>query len=109
MTAASDAGDTASAGNAAPGEAIVRVLDIVNKKGLHARASAKFVQTVERFDCEVQVTRGHETVGGTSIMGLMMLAAIPGSSIRVTAEGPEAEAALAALVELVESRFGEGA
>jgi phosphocarrier protein len=57
----------------------------------------------------VTVSKDSTTVGGTSIMGLMMLAAIPGSSIRVTAEGPEAEAALAALVELVESRFGEGA
>src|SRR5258708_6731079 len=52
--------------------AVVRVLEICNKKGLHARASAKFVQTVERFDAEVRVTRGQETVGGTSIMGLMM-------------------------------------
>jgi phosphocarrier protein len=55
--------------------AIVRVLEICNKKGLHARASAKFVQTVERFDADVKVTRGGETVGGTSIMGLMMLGA----------------------------------
>ena len=54
---------------------VVRVLEIVNKKGLHARASAKFVQTVEKFDAAVKVTRGHETVGGTSIMGLMMLGA----------------------------------
>ena len=107
MTAASDAGDTASAGNAAPGGAIVRVLDIVNKKGLHARASAKFVQTVERFDCEVQVTRGHETVGGTSIMGLMMLSAGPGCAITVSATGPEAAAVMEALTELVSGRFGE--
>ena len=59
--------------------AIVRVLEICNKKGLHARASAKFVQTVEQFDAEVWVTKGHETVGGTSIMGLMMLAAGTGT------------------------------
>ena len=57
---------------------VVRVLSIVNKKGLHARASAKFCQTVERFDAQVRVTRGNETVGGTSIMGLMMLGAAPG-------------------------------
>ena len=61
-----------------PTDAIVRVLNIVNKKGLHARASAKFCQTVERFDAQVRVTRGQETVGGTSIMGLMMLGAATG-------------------------------
>jgi phosphocarrier protein len=86
-----------------------RDLVIANKRGLHARAAARFVQTAERFAAVVTVSKDSTTVGGTSIMGLMMLAAIPGSSIRVTAEGPEAEAALAALVELVESRFGEGA
>src|SRR6516225_863480 len=59
------------------GEPIVRAFVICNKKGLHARASAKFVQAVEKFDADVRVTRGHETVGGTSIMGLMMLAAAP--------------------------------
>ena len=61
---------------------IIRVLEICNKKGLHARASAKFVQTVERFNADVKVTRDSETVGGTSIMGLMMLAAGPGSTIK---------------------------
>src|SRR6516165_6072674 len=64
-------------GKAVPPGAIVRVLRIVNQKGLHARASAKFVQTVEKFDVSVSVRRGNETVGGTSIMGLMMLAAGP--------------------------------
>ena len=73
------------------------VLKIVNKKGLHARASAKFVQTVERFDATVKVTRGGETVGGTSIMGLMMLAAGTGTTITVEAAGNEAGAAIAAL------------
>jgi phosphocarrier protein len=87
--------------------AIVRELEIVNKKGLHARASAKFVQTVERFDADVRVTRGGETVGGTSIMGLMMLSAAPGCSITVAATGPEAAAVIEALTELVASRFGE--
>ena len=85
----------------------MRVLEICNKKGLHARASAKFVQTVERFDAEVRVTRGHETVGGTSIMGLMMLSAGPGTSIIVSAVGPEAQAAIDAITELVGSKFNE--
>ena len=89
--------------------AVVRVIRIVNEKGLHARASAKFVQTVEKFDADVRVTRGHETVGGTSIMGLMMLAAGPGTTITVSVSGPEADAALAAICELVESKFNEEA
>ena len=84
-----------------------RELPIVNKRGLHARASAKFVQTVERFNAEVWVTRGGETVGGTSIMGLMMLSAGPGTSITVSAIGPEAEAAIVAITELVASKFNE--
>ena len=86
---------------------LVRELAITNKRGLHARASAKFVQMVERFNAEITVTRGHETVGGNSIMGLMMLAAAPGTSIIVTAKGPQAQEALDALTELVNSRFGE--
>jgi phosphocarrier protein len=88
-------------------DGVIRVLEIVNKKGLHARASAKFVQTVERFDANVRVTRGNETVGGTSIMGLMMLAAAPGTLITVEATGNEATAALDALARLVASGFGE--
>jgi phosphocarrier protein HPr len=80
---------------------------IVNKRGLHARASARFVQTAERFDATVTVSKDQTVVGGTSIMGLMMLAAGPGSEIHVIAEGPEAGAALAALAELVATRFGE--
>ena len=87
--------------------AIVRELQIVNKKGLHARASAKFVQTVEQFDAEVKVTRAGETVGGDSIMGLMMLSAAPGTTITVEAAGPDAAAAIDALARLVASRFGE--
>ncbi|MEJ2435283.1 MAG: HPr family phosphocarrier protein, partial [Pseudolabrys sp.] len=79
-----------------------------NKKGLHARASAKFVQTAEQFDADITVSRGHETVGGTSIMGLMMLAAAPGTTITITATGNDAAAAVDALAELVSSRFGEG-
>lgn len=88
-------------------DSITGLLKICNKKGLHARASAKFVQTVEKFDAEVRVSRCGETVGGTSIMGLMMLAAGPGTSITVAVTGRESEACLAALAALVESRFGE--
>ena len=83
-----------------------RVL-IANKRGLHARASAKFVQMVERFNAEVFVTRGNETVGGTSIMGLMMLGAGIGSSITVAVTGAEAKQCLDALDTLVSSKFGE--
>jgi phosphocarrier protein HPr len=86
---------------------VVRVLDIVNEKGLHARASAKFVQTVEKFEATVRVTRAGETVGGDSIMGLMMLAAGLGTSITVEATGREASQVVAALAALVASRFGE--
>ena len=86
---------------------VTRTLTIVNEKGLHARASAKFVQTVERFDASVRVTRGNETVGGTSIMGLMMLGAATGTSITVEATGNEAAAAIDALAKLVASGFGE--
>jgi phosphocarrier protein HPr len=99
--------DTASSGHR-PGEApVVRTLEICNKKGLHARASAKFVQTVERFDAEVKVTRGHESVGGTSIMGLMMLAAGPGTTITVEATGNQAAEVVEALAALVSGRFTE--
>ena len=82
---------------------------ICNKKGLHARASAKFVQTVEKFDADVRVKRcgENETVGGTSIMGLMMLAAAPGTSISVEATGRQAAEVVAALATLIETRFGE--
>ena len=94
-------------GPGVPAGAISRELLIVNKRGLHTRASAKFVQLVERFNAEIWVTRGGETVGGTSIMGLMMLAASPGCSIRVTASGKEAAEVIAALDDLVASKFGE--
>ena len=94
-------------GPSIPPDAISRELPIVNKRGLHARASAKFVQMVERFDAEVWVTKGGETVGGTSIMGLMMLSAGPGTSITVSAAGAEAQAALDAITALVASKFNE--
>ncbi len=80
---------------------------ICNRKGLHARASAKFVKCAEEFDAEVRVTRDGQSVGGTSIMGLMMLAAGPGTSILIEAEGADAATALAALVALVQDGFGE--
>jgi len=80
---------------------------IVNKKGLHARASAKFVRCAEEFSAAVVVTREGQSVGGTSIMGLMMLAASPGTTIHIEAAGTDAEAALAALVALVSDGFGE--
>jgi phosphocarrier protein HPr len=86
---------------------ITRVMKIINQKGLHARASAKFVQTVEKFDAEVRVSRGGEVVGGTSIMGLMMLAASPGTSITVEASGKDADAVVDALEVLLANRFGE--
>jgi phosphocarrier protein HPr len=93
--------------NAPRAETVSRVFVICNKKGLHARASARFVQTVEKFDADVRVTRGNESVGGTSIMGLMMLAAAPGTSISVEATGKEAAEVMDALAALIASRFGE--
>src|ERR1700710_2204637 len=84
-----------------PDAAIVRSLPIVNQKGLPARASAKFVQVVERYDAVVKVTRGGETVGGTSIMGLMMLAAGMGTSINVETSGRQAAEVMDALVALL--------
>ncbi len=89
------------------GDRLTRDFDIVNKRGLHARASAKFVQIAERYNAEITVSKDGVSVGGTSIMGLMMLAASPGCCITVSAEGPEAGAALDALHALVADRFGE--
>ena len=90
-----------------PDGALMRELRIVNRKGLHARASAKFVQTVEKFDADVTVTRCGETVGGRSIMGLLTLGAAQGTSIFVTAQGDDAPACLEALEMLLANRFGE--
>ena len=89
------------------GGVLSRDMAIVNRKGLHARATAKFVQCVERFDADITVSKGGETVGGTSIMGILTLGAGIGSTITVTAKGPEAEAALAAIALLVAGKFGE--
>jgi phosphocarrier protein HPr len=102
-----NAGQGGRSGTAPRPGAVVRVLDIVNEKGLHARASAKFVQTVEKYEATVRVMRAGETVGGDSIMGLMMLAAGIGTSITVEATGREASQVVAALAALVASKFGE--
>ena len=85
----------------------VRTVEIINERGLHARASAKFVKLSGEFDAEVTVTRDSQTVDARSIMGLMMLAAGPGCCIEIAAEGPEAERAVDALVDLVAGRFDE--
>jgi phosphocarrier protein len=84
-----------------------RKVEIVNERGLHARASAKFVKLAATFIADVEVTRDDQTVDALSIMGLMMLAAGPGSTICIKARGPDAEAAAAALARLVETRFEE--
>lgn len=84
-----------------------QILRIVNEKGLHARASARFVEVVERHDARAEVEKDGMRVSGDSIMGLLMLAASRGTSIEVTTSGPEAEALAKALEELVADRFGE--
>jgi phosphocarrier protein len=103
---AASSGDDSGHEASSPG-AVVREIPIINKRGLHARASAKFVKMVETFDADIQVTRGGETVGGNSIMGLMMLSAAPGTTIIVSATGKDAEAAVAALAQLVGNKFNE--
>ena len=88
-------------------DAATRTVEIINKRGLHARASAKFVKLATEFDAEVRVARDGTVVDARSIMGLMMLAAGPGCCIDIEAEGPEASQAVAALAELVADRFQE--
>ena len=92
--------------DAAPG-VLLRKLDIINRKGLHARATAKLVQCVEKYEADITVSRCGETVGGTSIMGILTLGAGMGTDIIVTASGPQAQAALDAIAALVANRFGE--
>jgi phosphocarrier protein len=92
---------------ATAGRALAQQMTIVNRKGLHARASARFVRTAECFDAEVKVTREGTTVNGNSIMGLMMLGAGPGSTILVQATGRQAREALDAITLLVEKGFDE--
>ena len=84
-----------------------RTVGIVNERGLHARASAKFVKLASTFDAEIQVSRDGSTVDARSIMGLMMLAAATGCTIDIVAEGEEADAAIEALAALVAGRFDE--
>ncbi len=90
-------------------ETLRRRLEIVNERGLHARASAKFVETVERYDAVAEVTRDGQTVLGDSIMGLLMLAAGPGATIDVATRGPQAAELMEALAALLAARFGEAA
>ena len=92
---------------ASPDGPVTRELAIVNRKGLHARATAKFVHCVEQFDAEVTVSRCGDTVGGQSIMGILTLGAGIGSSITVSATGPQAREAIDAIAALVANRFGE--
>ena len=88
-------------------QALSAELEIQNKKGLHARAAAAFVKTIENLDADVTVERIGQVVNGTSIMGLMMLAAAKGTTIKINASGKEGEAAMAALTNLINSKFGE--
>ncbi len=90
-----------------PSGAVSKELPVINKRGLHARASAKFVQTAEKYDADIRVTRCGETVSGDSIMGLLMLAAGPGTTIQVTCSGEQAQQALDALEHLLATKFGE--
>jgi phosphocarrier protein HPr len=88
-------------------QAFVRTVTIRNRRGLHARASAKFVTLASGFDVTVEVSKDGSSVCGTSIMGLMMLAAAPGDDIVISGSGAGAEAAVTALAQLVEDKFGE--
>ena len=88
---------------------IEAIATIINKKGLHARASAKFVETVARFQAEVTVSKGDNVVSGRSIMGLMMLGASQGSTIELAAEGPDGRAVMDALLLLIAAKFNEDA
>ncbi|MEN0087434.1 MAG: HPr family phosphocarrier protein [Pseudomonadota bacterium] len=88
-------------------EPTARTLDIINRKGLHARAAARFVHCVEPYDAKVEVSRDGQTVGGDSIMGLLMIGAAQGCTIHVSATGPQAGEVLDALTELLAQRFGE--
>ena len=90
-----------------PRDALVRTLEIVNRKGLHARATAKLVQCIDGFDVTVTLSRCGETVGGASIMGILTLGAGPGMTITVTTAGAEAAEAMEAITALIANRFGE--
>jgi phosphocarrier protein HPr len=92
-----------------PSDTALRAVDVCNARGLHARASAKFVKLAAIYDATVRVTKDGQTVDAQSIMGLMMLAAGPGCTLEITAEGPQAEEAVEALAALVSGRFDEEA
>ena len=98
---------TADAEPSADNPYLSRTVTIINRRGLHARAAARFVKTVERFNAEITVVRKDATVSGLSIMGLMMLAAGPGATLELRATGAEAAAALDALVKLIADKFDE--
>jgi len=101
----SEGSSDASAGAAAP--LVRRIARICNQRGLHARAAARFVKTAGQFDAEVRVRKNGTEVSGRSIMGLMMLAAAPGTVVELSGTGAEAETAVAALVRLIECKFDE--
>ncbi len=88
-------------------ETVRRRVTIINSRGLHARAAAKFAKTVGAYDAQVTVSKGEQSVSGLSIMGLMMLAATPGSDVDLIADGPDADAVIEALVVLIADRFEE--
>ena len=90
-----------------PDFSVTRNVRIINQRGLHARASAKFVQLTSKYDAQVRVEKDGVTVGGDSIMGLMMLAASPGCTVRISATGPQARAVVDALESLIDEKFGE--
>lgn len=92
----------------AESQPLVRQVTIVNQKGLHARAAAKFVKLAGTFQAEIMVIKGDMEVSGLSIMGLMMMAAGPGSSLELRITGAEAKEAMAALEDLVARKFDEG-
>lgn len=94
--------------SAAPQPPVSATVRIVNRRGLHARASARFCAVAGAFDATVTVTKDQITVGGKSIMGLLMLGAGNGSTIKISAEGPQAQEALDTLQKLIADKFGEG-
>ena len=100
-------GDDGMAPGAGSVEPLRRTVTICNKRGLHARAAARFVKLAYTFDAEIMVAKNGAAVSGRSIMGLMMLAAGPGTAIELRASGPEAERAVAALAELICGGFDE--
>ena len=102
-----DGGDGAATGGRSPPDMAHRVATICNQRGLHARAAARFVKTAGQFDAEVLVRKNGTEVSGRSIMGLMMLAAAPGTVIELSATGRQAEAAVTALIKLIECKFNE--